>query len=421
MNTAVFEAPRGRLFSLTGWAGLVAVLAVVTVVVPLLNLTTGEGSALHISDYTVSLAGKILCYAICALAMDLIWGYTGILSLGHGLFFALGGSGMGIMEHSHRGKLFDRIINETVDGIRALAGIPENYRILFIQGGATQQFAMVPMNLLAPGRTADFLVTGAWSEKAEKEAKKFGAAHPACSGKAENYGRIPRQDEIRYSDNPVYVHLTTNNTIFGTQWRAEPSVPDAVPLVADTSSDMFSRPIDVSRYGLIYAGAQKNLGPSGIVLVIIRDDLVGQGAVTLPTMMQYQTYAKENSLHNTPPTMAIYLVGQVVKWIAETGGLVAMAQRNEAKAALLYDFLDQSDFFRGTADQGSRSLMNVCFRAPTEELEKKFCAESEKRGMAGLKGHRSVGGMRASIYNASPAKSVAALVAFMKEFERENR
>lgn len=333
----------------------------------------------------------------------------------------IGGSGMGIMEHSHRGKLFEKVIADAEAEARNLAGIPDNYRVLFIQGGATQQFAMVPMNLLAAGRTADYLVTGVWSEKAVKEAKKFGSTNVALTGEATNYAEIPGADQIRYSENPVYVHLTTNNTIFGTQWRTEPPVPASAPLVADTSSDMFSRPIDVTKYGLIYAGAQKNLGPSGIVMVIIRDDLVELAPSSLATMLQYRVYAKEKSLHNTPPTMAIYLVGQVLKWIRETGGLAAMAERNEAKAKLLYDFLDQSSFFRGTAAVGSRSLMNVCFRAPTEALENAFCAEADKRGMAGLKGHRSVGGMRASIYNACPRASVEALVAFMREFERANR
>jgi phosphoserine aminotransferase len=333
----------------------------------------------------------------------------------------IGGSGMGIMEHSHRGKLFEKVIADAEAAARELAGIPDNYRVLFIQGGATQQFAMVPMNLLVAGRTADYLVTGAWSEKALKEAKKFGSAHVALTGEATNFAEIPAADTIRYSSNPCYVHLTTNNTIFGTEWRTEPSVPAGAALVADTSSDMFSRPIDVTKYGLIYAGAQKNLGPSGIVMVIIRDDLVEVGPSTIATMLQYRIYAKEKSLHNTPPTMAIYLVGQVLKWIRDAGGLAAMAERNESKAKLLYDFLDQSSFFRGTAAKNSRSLMNVCFRAPSEELENKFCAESEKRGMAGLKGHRSVGGMRASIYNACPRASVEALVEFMKEFERSNR
>jgi phosphoserine aminotransferase len=333
----------------------------------------------------------------------------------------IGGSGVGIMEHSHRGKLFEKINAQAEEEARRLAGIPDNYRVLFIQGGATQQFAMVPMNLLAPGRTADYLVTGAWSEKALKEAGKFGTTHVAVSGEATNYSAIPPVEAIRYSNDPVYVHLTTNNTIFGTQWRAEPSVPQGAPLVADTSSDMFSRPLDVSRYGLIYAGAQKNLGPSGIVMVIIRDDLAEAGPSNIATMLQYRVYVKDKSLHNTPPTMAIYLVGEVLKWIRATGGLAAMGERNQEKAKLLYDFLDQSTFFRGTADPDSRSTMNVCFRGPSEALESKFCAEAEKAGLTGLKGHRSVGGMRASIYNACPRESVVALVDFMKAFERANR
>lgn len=328
------------------------------------------------------------------------------------------GSGIGIMEHSHRGKVFEKIIADAEAGARDLAGIPDNYRVLFIQGGATQQFAMVPMNLLPAGRTADYLITGVWSEKAVKEAQKFGKTTEAVSGKGSSFTEIPAPEAIRYSENPAYVHLTTNNTIYGTQWRTEPVVPAGVPLIADTSSDMFSRPIDVAKYGLIYAGAQKNLGPSGIVLVIVRDDLVEVGPTSLPTMMQYRTYAKEKSLHNTPPTMAIYMVGQVIKWIAETGGLTAMAERNAEKAKLLYDAIDQSSFFRGTVAAGSRSLMNVCFRAPTEELENAFCAEAEKKGLVGLKGHRSAGGMRASIYNACPLSSVVALVEFMKAFER---
>jgi phosphoserine aminotransferase len=332
------------------------------------------------------------------------------------------GSGIGIMEHSHRGKVFDRIRDEAEQACRDLAGIPDNYRVLFLQGGASLQFSMVPMNLLPPDRTADYLLTGVWAQKAVKEAKVLGGkVHVAASSESTNFDRIPQASEIRYSERPAYVHLTTNNTIYGTQWRSEPAVPPGVPLVADTSSDMYSRPIDVSRYGLIYAGAQKNLGPSGVVLVIIRDDLVEAGPKTLPTMLQYRTHAAEQSLYNTPPTFGIYVMGEVFKWIQSQGGLQAMAEHNEAKARLLYDFIDQSDFFRGTAQADSRSLMNVCFRAPTEELENKFVAEATRRGLDGLKGHRSVGGMRASIYNACPRAAVEALVAFMKEFEQANR
>ena len=332
------------------------------------------------------------------------------------------GSGIGIMEHSHRGKVFDRVRDEAEQACRDLAGIPDHYRVLFLQGGASLQFSMVPMNLLPADRTADYLLTGVWAQKAVKEAKVLGAkVHIAATGESTNFDRIPKPAEIRYSDRPAYVHLTTNNTIYGTQWKAEPAVPAGVPLVADTSSDMYSRPIDVSRYGLIYAGAQKNLGPSGVVLVIVRDDLVEAGPKTLPTMLQYRTHAAEKSLYNTPPTFGIYVMGEVFKWIQAQGGLAAMAEQNEAKAGLLYDYIDQSDFFRGTAQADSRSPMNVCFRAPTEELESKFVAEATRRGLDGLKGHRSVGGMRASIYNACPRAAVEALVAFMKEFERANR
>jgi phosphoserine aminotransferase len=332
------------------------------------------------------------------------------------------GSGIGIMEHSHRGKVFERVRDEAEQACRDLAGIPDNYRVLFLQGGASLQFSMVPMNLLPADRTADYLLTGVWSQKALKEAKVLGAkVHIATTGESTNFDRIPQASEIRYSERPAYVHLTTNNTIYGTQWRTEPAVPAGVPLVADTSSDMYSRPIDVTKYGLIYAGAQKNLGPSGVVLVIIRDDLVEAGPKTLPTMLQYRTHAAEKSLYNTPPTFGIYVMGEVFKWIQGQGGLAKMAEHNESKASLLYDFIDGSDFFRGTAQPDSRSLMNVCFRAPTEELESKFIAEATKRGLDGLKGHRNAGGMRASIYNACPRTGVEALVAFMKEFEQANR
>ncbi len=332
------------------------------------------------------------------------------------------GSGIGIMEHSHRGKVFDKIIEETEQACRQLAGIPDNYRVLFLQGGASLQFSMVPMNLLPADRTADYLLTGVWAQKAVKEAKVLGGkVHLAASSEATNFDRIPKPEEIRYSANPVYVHITTNNTIYGTQWRSEPAVPAGAPLIADASSDIYSRPIDIRKYGLIYAGAQKNLGPSGVLLVIIRDDLVEAGPKTLPTMLQYRTHASEKSLYNTPPTFGIYVMGEVFKWIQAEGGLGAMEEKNESKAMLLYDYIDQSDFFRGTVQPDSRSRMNVCFRAPTEELESKFISEATKRGLDGLKGHRSVGGMRASIYNACPWAAVETLVTFMKEFERANR
>ena len=332
----------------------------------------------------------------------------------------IGGSGIGIAEHSHRGKLFEKVIAEAEADARALAGIPDDYKVLFIQGGATQQFAMVPMNLLPAGGTADYLLTGVWSEKALQEAKKFGTTHVAVTGEPSKYTRIPPASEIAYSAAPTYVHMTTNNTIYGTQWRREPAVPAGVPLVADASSDIFSRPIDIGKYGLIYAGAQKNLGPAGIVMVIMRGDLAEAAPTTLPTMLQYRTYVKERSLYNTPPTLAIYMVGKVLKWILETGGLGAMAERNAEKAGLLYDFLDQSALFTVPAERDSRSLMNVCFRGPSEDIEAKFLSEAGKQGLEGLKGHRSAGGMRASIYNACPRASVVALVDFMKAFERAN-
>ncbi|MBP6443971.1 MAG: 3-phosphoserine/phosphohydroxythreonine transaminase [Gemmatimonadales bacterium] len=333
----------------------------------------------------------------------------------------IGGSGMGVAEHSHRGKLFEKIITDAEEEARQLAGIPDNYKVIFMQGGASQQFAMVPMNLLPAGETADYLVTGVWSEKAVQEAAKFGATHVAVSAAGSKFTRIPDVAEIAYSSAPAYVHITTNNTIYGTQWSELPPVPEGVPLIADTSSDMFSRPLDVSKYGLIYAGAQKNLGPSGVVMAIIRDDLADRAPASLPTMLQYRTYVKERSLYNTPPTFAIYMVGLVLKWIRETGGLGAMAERNAEKAALLYDFLDQSTLFRTPVHADSRSHMNVVFRSASDELDSKFLAEAGKRGMEGLKGHRSAGGIRASIYNACPRESVVALVDFMKEFELANR
>jgi phosphoserine aminotransferase len=327
-------------------------------------------------------------------------------------------SGIGIAEHSHRGKVFDAIIEEAERECRELGSIGDEYDVLFLQGGASLQFAMVPMNLLPKGGTADYIVTGVWSEKAVKEASLFGTVHEAASSKDRNHCYIPPADAIHYSPSPAYVHFTSNNTIYGTQWRTEPVPPAGVPLMCDASSDIFSRPIDISRYGLIYAGAQKNLGPSGVTLVIIRKDLVEKGPKTVPTMLQYRTFAKEKSLYNTPPTFGVYMMGQVFRWIREQGGLAAMAEVNEDKARVLYDYLDGSRLFRGTADPEARSRMNVCFRATTEELEKEFLAEAARRGFEGLKGHRAIGGIRASIYNAMPKSGCEALVSFMREFEK---
>jgi phosphoserine aminotransferase len=328
----------------------------------------------------------------------------------------LNGTGIGVCEHSHRGKAFDAVLQETIADCRKLAGIPDHYHVLFLQGGASLQFSMVPMNLLSRDRTADYLITGSWAEKAAQEAKRYGGMHEACSSADQNFCYIPRT--ASYSAAPAYVHFTSNNTIFGTQFRTEPTPPPGVPLVCDASSDIFSRPIDVSKYGLIYAGAQKNLGPSGVTLVIIRDDLVQAGPKDLPPMLQYRVHAENNSCYNTPPTFGIYLMGRVFQWLLAHGGLAAMEARNEAKARLLYDYLDQSSLFKPTAEQESRSRMNVTFVTGDEARDKAFIAAATKAGFDGLKGHRSVGGMRASIYNAFPPEGVQALVEFMRDFER---
>ena len=330
---------------------------------------------------------------------------------------SLPGVGMSILEISHRSKVFEEILNQTVSDIKSLAGIGDDYHVLFIQGGASMQFSMVPMNTLPASGSADYIMTGAWSKKAAKEAQKVSKVNIAASTESEGFKRVPAQNEIKLDPAAAYVHITTNNTIFGTEWRQEPDA-GSVPLVADTSSDMFSRPIEVNRYGLIYAGAQKNLGPAGVTLVIIRDDLLKRSPQGLPTMMDYNTYAKENSLYNTPPTFAIYIVGLVMRWIKNQGGLTEIGRRNEEKARVLYDQIDSTGFYRGHAKADSRSQMNVTFRLPSEELEKQFVSEATRAGLDGLKGHRSVGGCRASIYNAFPLEGVQALVSFMKEYER---
>ncbi len=332
----------------------------------------------------------------------------------------LNGSGIGVMEHSHRDKPFMAVIEKAEALLRELAGVPADYDVMFLQGGASTQFFMVPMNLLASDATADYVMTGVWAQKAVKEAKQFGKVHVPATSEDQNFCYIPSQDAIKWSERPVYAHFTSNNTIFGTQWSAEPVPPANVPLVCDASSDIFSRPIDVKKYGLIYAGAQKNLGPAGVTLVIMRKDLVERASTSIPTMLQYRTHAKEKSLYNTPPTFAIYVVAEVLDWIKQNGGLAAMEERNRAKAKVIYDYLDRSSLFRATARADSRSRMNICFRASTPELEEKFIAESKRRGFSGLKGHRSVGGMRASIYNAFPPAGCDALVAFMAEFEKAN-
>ncbi len=332
---------------------------------------------------------------------------------------ALPGVGMSVLEISHRSAAFDEILATAESNIRTLAGIPDDYRVLFLQGGATQQFAMVPMNLLGATETADYVITGAWAKKAATEARKFGGVHVAATTEPDGFTRVPTTAELDFTDEAAYVHVTSNNTIAGTQWPAPPDVGDR-PLVVDASSDIFSRPIDTARHGLIYAGAQKNLGPAGVTIVLMRDDLMHRASSALPTLMRYATFAASRSLHNTPPVFAIYVVALVTSWIRDGGGLEEMARRNERKARGVYDVIDRSALYRGAAEPGSRSRMNVTFRLPDAELDALFLSEAEAAGLAGLKGHRSVGGMRASIYNAFPEAGVAALADFMAEFERKH-
>src|SRR5215813_5363536 len=332
---------------------------------------------------------------------------------------SLPGVGMSILEVSHRSKTFDDIIQGCEADMRTLAGIPSNYKILFLQGGASLQFSMVPMNLLPAGGSADYILTGSWGKKAVKEAKRCGAVNIAATMADGGFTRIPEAQEINLDANAAYVHITTNETIEGVEWKTEPNTA-SVPLVADASSDILSHPISTEKYALIYAGAQKNMGPSGVTMVIIRDDLLRRIPDGLHTMLDYRTHVENKSLYNTPNTWGIYIISLVCKWIADKGGMTEMQRENDEKAQLLYDAIDATDFYRGHADADCRSPMNVTFRLPSEELEKKFTAEATAQGLDGLKGHRSVGGIRASIYNAFPREGVEALVSFMKEFERTN-
>jgi phosphoserine aminotransferase len=332
---------------------------------------------------------------------------------------ALPGVGMSVMEISHRSAPFGAIIQQAEADIRRLANIPAGYRILFLQGGASLQFSMVPLNLLTEGTTADYVMTGSWSEKAAKEARRVGNVHLTGLAEGESFDRIPTDAECTFTPGAAYVHMTSNNTIEGTQWHRLPKMGDA-PLVSDASSDIFSGPIDVSQFGLIYAGAQKNLGPSGVVMVIIREDLLARSSKSLHTMLNYAVHAENGSLYNTPPAFGVYVLGLVVEWLLDLGGLPAIGAINERKAAKLYAELDRTGFWRPTAQRDSRSLMNVTFRLSSEDLEKAFVKESTAAGFDGLKGHRSVGGMRASIYNAFPEDGVDALIEFMREFERRN-
>ena len=332
---------------------------------------------------------------------------------------SLPGVGMSVMEISHRSKTFDEIIGRTEASLRDLLKIPNNYHILFLQGGASLQFSMVPMNFLRADGTADYVLTGSWGKKALKEAKKVGAVNVAATMADGGFTRVPSGDEMSLSPHAAYVHITSNETIEGVQWKREPDTGD-VPIVADASSDILSREIDVTKYGIIYAGAQKNMGPSGVTLVILRDDLLQRLPENLPTMLDYRVHVENKSLYNTPNTWGIYIMGLVCKWLQEQGGIAGMERQNEEKARLLYDAIDATDFYRGHADVDCRSTMNVTFRLPSEELDKKFVSEATAQGLDGLKGHRSVGGIRASIYNAFPRTGVEALVSFMNDFERRN-
>ena len=329
------------------------------------------------------------------------------------------GTGMSILEHSHRGKAFEAVHDEAIALVRELLSVGDEHHVLFLQGGASMQFAQLPMNLLPPGKSADYIVTGGWAEKALEEARIVGAARVAATTAVDGrYTRIPTQAELDLDPAAAYVHLTSNNTLFGTQWFDFPDVGE-VPLVADMSSDVFWRKIDVSRFGLIYAGAQKNVGPSGIVLVIVRKDLVAGGRKDIPKILRYQTHAEANSLYNTPPTFSIYLVREVLAWLKGQGGLDAIEHANREKGRVLYGALDElSGFFTVPAEQRSRSLMNVVFRCPTPALDDALATAATKAGLVGLKGHRSVGGLRASTYNAVPLASVEALASFLREFAR---
>jgi len=330
------------------------------------------------------------------------------------------GSGMSVMEMSHRSKVYEDIIKTAEQDLRDLMNIPENYKVLFLQGGASTQFAMVPLNLMTKNKKADYVITGQWSKKAFSEAKLYGEARKVASSEDQVFNYIPKLDKSMFDPDADYVHITTNNTIYGTKYH---TVPDtgSVPLVTDMSSCILSEPVDVSKYGVIYAGAQKNVGPAGVTIVIIREDLIGEAMDITPTMLKYQIHADNDSLYNTPPCYGIYVCGLVFKYLKELGGLEAMEKINIEKAKILYDYLDESSMFKGTVVKEDRSLMNVPFITGNDELNAKFIKEATANGFVNLKGHRTVGGMRASIYNAMPTEGVIALVDFMKKFEADNK
>ena len=328
-------------------------------------------------------------------------------------------TGMSVMEISHRSKEFEAVIQTAEADLRELLGIPSNYKVMFLQGGATLQFAMAPMNLRAAGASADYIVTGSWSKAAVKEAKKLGAVHISASTEADGFNSLPGRLDL--DPKAAYLHFTSNETIHGVEFFDEPTPPDGVPLICDGSSDFISRPIDVSKYALIYAGAQKNAGPSGVTVVIARDDMIARAPENLPVMLDYKTLAESGSLHNTPPSFAIYIVGLVFKWAKKMGGLAAIEKLNRSKADVIYKAIDESGgFYRGHAKPEARSIMNIPFRLPSEGLEETFAKEAKSAGLIGLKGHRSVGGMRASVYNAMTLEGAQELVKFMKEFQKKN-
>ncbi len=328
------------------------------------------------------------------------------------------GTGMSVMEISHRSKEFEAVIQTAEADLRELLGIPANYKIMFLQGGATLQFAMLPMNLRATG-SADYIVTGTWSKTAIKEAQKLGAARAAANTESEGFKGYP--EKLDLDPQAAYLHFTSNETIHGVEYFSEPTPPAGVPLICDTSSDFISRPVDISKYAMLYAGAQKNAGPSGVTVVIIRDDMIERVPANLPVMLDYKTLAASGSLHNTPPSFAIYMVGLVFQWAKKQGGLAAIEKVNRVKADMIYKTIDESGgFYRGHAKPEARSLMNIPFRLPSEELEDAFAKEAKKNNLIGLKGHRSVGGMRASVYNAVTVEGAGELVKFMKDFQQKN-
>ena len=329
------------------------------------------------------------------------------------------GTGMSVMEMSHRSKAFETIIQEAEKDLRELMNIPDNYKVLFLQGGASQQFAMIPMNLMK-NKVADYIITGQWAKKAYKEAQKYGKANAIASSEDKTFTYIPDCSDLPISEDADYVYICENNTIYGTKFKTLPNTKGKT-LVADVSSCFLSEPVDVSKYGIIYGGVQKNIGPAGVVIVIIREDLITEDVLPgTPTMLKYKTHSDGASLYNTPPAYGIYICGKVFKWLKNLGGLTAIQARNEKKAAILYEFLDQSKLFKGTVEKKDRSLMNVPFVTGSDELDAKFVKEAKAAGLENLKGHRTVGGMRASIYNAMPIEGVQKLVEFMKEFEKNN-